>query len=294
MHDAEWETLAVIDGIEALDREDRERLDRHVAAGCAGCRRARARARAAAALLLAVPAPVAPSPQLRERVLAGIAGGAAPTRRSVGAAPQRPSRSTAWRWRSVAAALVVVGLLGFLGRALLLERDERRELQVQLAEAEQRIEALARDQRRALADRDLAARERDVRAEALATAVRERDALASLVEVLGAENLRMLALSGRGAADGAQARAYLAPDSGRVVLLGHALPPAPAGSSYQLWLIHDGQPISAGVFDVDASGRARLETAAAAPGPGDVAVAVTIEPAGGVPAPSGPIVLAPR
>jgi hypothetical protein len=289
---AEWERLADIDGIGALDPEDRERLDAHLAEGCASCGPTRDAMRGAALWLLCVPAPVAPSAELRERVLALLAGrDDAPARRPGAApAPRRARAALVPRLARIAAALLVAGLLGLLARGLLLEREARSGLETRLAAAEARVEALAREKRQAVGDVE---RERDAKARDLAETLHERDALASLVEVLGAENLRMLALAGKGDASGAEARAYVAPN-GRVVLLGHAFPPAPPGRNYQLWLIQDGQPISAGVFEVDADGRARLASAARAPDAGDLAVAVTLEPVGGVPAPSGPVVLAPR
>lgn len=289
---AEWELLADIDGLGALDPRDRERLDAHLAEGCPPCASIREASRAAALWLLCVPAPVTPSAELRERVLALVAGPRGPVarRRDATTAPRHPRAARALPLGRIAAALLVAGLLGLLARAVVVERDVRLDLETQLAEARDRMEELAREQRRVVGDVE---RERDAKLRDLAETERERDALAALVEVLGAENLRMLALAGQGDASGAQARAYVAPN-GRVVLLGHALPPAPPGSNYQLWLIQDGQPISAGVFEVDADGRARLASAAPAPQAGELAVAVTLEPAGGVPAPSGPVVLAPR
>lgn len=70
------------------------------------------------------------------------------------------------------------------------------------------------------------------------------------------------------------------------------LPPAQPGKTYELWTFSEGRPRPAGVFDVDASGTA---THRIAPTGGRVeGFAVTLEPAGGVPAPTGPIVLAAR
>jgi anti-sigma-K factor RskA len=65
------------------------------------------------------------------------------------------------------------------------------------------------------------------------------------------------------------------------------------GHSYQLWILRGDEkpPMSAGVFDVDAEGRAELEVSDM---PVDVPIAglaVTLEPRGGLPAPSGKILL---
>jgi anti-sigma-K factor RskA len=79
------------------------------------------------------------------------------------------------------------------------------------------------------------------------------------------------------------------------LLVASGLPQAPAGKTYQLWAIAGkNPPAPAGVFDVDAKGTGRLRVPPLS-GPGKVDVfAVTLEPAGGAPAPSGPVYLAGR
>jgi anti-sigma-K factor RskA len=68
-----------------------------------------------------------------------------------------------------------------------------------------------------------------------------------------------------------------------------ALPP---DKSYQLWLVPaEGSPISAGVFTPDASGNSTVLLPQLGTGISAKAFAVTVEPAGGVPAPTGPKVL---
>ena len=69
------------------------------------------------------------------------------------------------------------------------------------------------------------------------------------------------------------------------------LPPAPEGKAYELWALGGPQPRPAGLFNVDPEGRVvqKLEPAGEAKG-----FAVTLEPATGVPAPTGPIVMASR
>lgn len=103
---------------------------------------------------------------------------------------------------------------------------------------------------------------------------------------------QIVSLDGLEPAPSAKARMiWHAPAGGLFVASG--LPAAPAGKTYQLWAIAGKDaPVSAGVFDVDAQGTASLRVL---PRPGldrvDV-FAVTLEPAGGLPAPSGPMYLA--
>jgi anti-sigma-K factor RskA len=76
------------------------------------------------------------------------------------------------------------------------------------------------------------------------------------------------------------------------VFVATGLPAAPEGKTYQLWAIAGGSaPVSAGVFTVDTSGAGSLSVR---PLPGVATVnafAVTLEPVGGLPAPSGEMYL---
>lgn len=63
----------------------------------------------------------------------------------------------------------------------------------------------------------------------------------------------------------------------------------PDEHSYQVWLFHDGTPVPAGVFVTDEEGRAVFR--AEAPVRGAELVAVTLEPAGGLPEPSGEVLV---
>jgi len=96
-------------------------------------------------------------------------------------------------------------------------------------------------------------------------------------------------LAGSGPAAGATAT-LVEPVSGRPLLVTQALPPLPASEAYQVWVIRDGQPSSAGVFPPGAGGQLLGELDQSLEGASTVAV--TVEPAGGSPGPTGPIVLA--
>jgi anti-sigma-K factor RskA len=65
------------------------------------------------------------------------------------------------------------------------------------------------------------------------------------------------------------------------------LPPLPAGKIYQVWLVAGGPPVSAGLVAPDEVGRGASFFRTPVDVTGPVTVAVTIEPAGGVPAPTG-------
>jgi anti-sigma-K factor RskA len=97
----------------------------------------------------------------------------------------------------------------------------------------------------------------------------------------------MVVLAGQAPAPTARARMMWHAKAGGVFVAA-GLPEAPVGKAYQLWAIAgDRAPVSAGVFSVDASGTGSLSVRPL-PGVSTVnAFAVTLEPAGGLPAPSG-------
>jgi anti-sigma-K factor RskA len=108
----------------------------------------------------------------------------------------------------------------------------------------------------------------------------------SAMAVLAAADLTRVDLQGAPAAPQAAGRALWSRQSG-MVFAANNLPPLPAGKIYQVWLVAGGPPVSAGLVAPDETGRgvAIFRTPVDVAGP--VTVAVTIEPEGGVPAPTG-------
>ena len=103
--------------------------------------------------------------------------------------------------------------------------------------------------------------------------------------VLRASDVMFYSLAGSGGAANAHARAYVTHKNG-MVFTAEGLPALPAGKVYQLWVIVAAKPVSVGIFTPDADGRvnAVMNTPDIALMPG--AVAVTLEPTGGLPQPS--------
>ena len=108
----------------------------------------------------------------------------------------------------------------------------------------------------------------------------------SAMAVLAAADLVRVDLQGAPAAPQAAGRALWSRQSG-LVFAASNLPALPAGRIYQIWLVAGGPPVSAGLIAPDESGRSVgiFRTPVDVTGP--VTVAVTIEPAGGVTAPTG-------
>jgi anti-sigma-K factor RskA len=104
--------------------------------------------------------------------------------------------------------------------------------------------------------------------------------------VLAAPDLARIDLQGQTVAPNARARALWSRSRGLVFTAAN-LPPAPAGKTYQVWVVTAQAPVSAGLLAPDPTGgdtEYYMTPPDIAP---PIAVAVTLEPAGGVPAPTG-------
>lgn len=112
--------------------------------------------------------------------------------------------------------------------------------------------------------------------------------LSAEMTALSAQDTRTIALSGQEIAPSASARVFLEPNRRRAIVFFHALPVNPNDKSYQLWIIRADQPkpMSAGVFDVTQSGDASIVIENLPVATEIKALAVTLEPRGGVDQPT--------
>lgn len=285
----EYKQMLALEAVGALGEADgATALASHLET-CAQCRAELNELREAAAMLAYTVVPVAPPAHLRERTLAAIKSGVAP-RLDASAATNDGFAGTTGRnreplpraglWQLLAqrpalgfgavAGVVLICVLG-IAAALLWKRTN--ELNAEVA----RLNARAQ-----VAQEELA-RERAEVARGRAELVRAHE----IEEVFTTPGAPMTLLAGTNAAPGARARLVLDRQSGRAVLIAHALPPAPAGKAYQLWYISGGKPLPGGVFTTDAQGHATLQDRMPAEGLGATLFAVTLEPEGGVSAPTG-------
>jgi hypothetical protein len=110
-----------------------------------------------------------------------------------------------------------------------------------------------------------------------------------LVSMLQAGNLSVVPLHGTGTGSGVA----LIADGARLALFPANLPPAPAGRTYQLWLIHDkgAAMVNAGTFKGGSNELPSLQFTSKPLLAGVKGVAVTEEPAGGSAQPTGPKIL---
>lgn len=284
----EHKELLPLAALGATDEREQAALDAHLAA-CGECR-AELRSLADTAALLALDAvPVAPRPELRSRVLSEIksirqetAARAEPAARAATVVSleeartarrrdERPASSSgrrpAFLYGALAASLVVAAL------AVAFAVTQRRE--------NGRLQAVIAQVSRQLAD---------TRSQLEGTTTELARARFES-ELLSAPDSHTADLTGTELAQTARAKLVFSDTTGEAVLVAAQLPPAPAGKAYQLWYIAGGKPLPGSVFTTDGSGRGELRERIPPEGRRAEVFAVTLEPAGGLPAPSGEIYL---
>ncbi len=170
---------------------------------------------------------------------------------------------------AIAAALALVAVWGVARQAALgseVERlhGERRQLLARAQSLEQRVTQVEAESRR----------------------------LARTLSILAAPGVESVRLAAMGSSHSG-GRAYVNPGDRRAVFYAFDLPPLAPDKTYQLWYIDDqDRKTSAGTFNVDAHGKALLVVDEPLPVERIQAWAVTLEPRGGMPQPTGPLVLA--
>lgn len=294
-HDDVRAALAA-EALGALDGPEREQVRAHLA-GCAECRaELDSLQEAAGALAFAAPYRAmepARAGRLRARLVARAAADrpAAPEGSDgqsgqgypVGFAPapappaeeRRPdvipitaARSRRFNAGWLAAAASVLLLIGVGAYALSLQG---------------RVDALASRAESLEAERVRLAAERGRLERSLAD--RER-----LILALAEPTVRVINLAGSQERD-PSGRMFWDPKSGTWTFFAHHMPALRQGREYQLWILTPEKAIDAGTFRVDPTGHAEHQAKYELPPEAVQGIAVTEEPAGGVPVATGPIVI---
>ena len=263
----------------ALDPADRQRLEEHLARGCAECDAALEEFSAATVLVAASAGRAVPTPALRQRVLAAAqaAGGAGapvaavPAGREPMAGKRTPAAAAAGRivelrprpawttWVPIAVAAALAVTSGVLWvRTQVLSRNLGASMR-QLAQLEQRIGE----------------------EEKWSAVLRAVGARVSLLEPTTEGDSRL------------RARATYDPATQRAVVVFENLY-QPSDRDYQLWVIRAGATANLGLVRPDPDGRATLRLEHVGDSFALSAFAVSLEPKGGSPnpaAPTGPVVM---
>jgi hypothetical protein len=171
----------------------------------------------------------------------------------------KPQRSAAWGWVALAAAIVL---------AVLLASQKAATARAVMAANEQAaLESAALDTVRGR----LASRDREIAA-------------------LTGPTTSVVGLNTTGAAE-ATALMFWDKTNNSWAFYAHHLPPLPAGKTYQLWLLTPSSKISAGTFTPATDSSVEVHATYALPRDALKGVAVSEEPSGGVPQPTGRIVI---
>jgi anti-sigma-K factor RskA len=197
--------------------------------------------------------------RIRMRLLARAQADRAPIDISVAPKSTAARRSSMGTWLALAAAIVIVVLLLNQGRST----------KADLAQANEKAAA-------ATAALDTAQAK-------LAQSKREIDALTG-------SNTEVVGLNTTGAAE-ATALMFWDKTNNNWAFYAHHVAPLPAGKAYQIWLITPTQKISAGTFTPASDSSVEVHATYALPPNALKGVAVSEEPTGGAPQPTGRIVI---
>jgi anti-sigma-K factor RskA len=258
----EYKDLLTIEAINALDVRERQELKNHLAT-CDECRNELRALQASFAALTYTSVPVAPSPELRSRVLEQIKG----TQSAKHTTPntnvvQFPERNKSavksyqpFIYATVAASIVIA--LFSLPLFTLWKRNN--EMKLELVRVNEQMRQMKEE----------IARTQEMR------------------EVITNPESNLMVLTGTEMAPKAGAKLIYDRRTGRTILFAHNLPPAPEGKAYQLWFIVEGKPLPGGVFTTDHAGQAMLRDQMPKGGSNVSIFAVTLEPAQGMQSPTG-------
>ncbi len=109
------------------------------------------------------------------------------------------------------------------------------------------------------------------------------DNLKNDMNIIKSPSYMAVTMKGQPVSPNSIAVVYWDKTTGQVYINANNLPAPEAGKQYQLWALKDGKPIDAGVFDMNGQMQLMKNITEAD------AFAITLEPAGGLPAPSGSI-----
>ena len=280
---AEFKELVGAHAIDALDAEERAACEAHLASGVAheGCTEALAEARTVAEALLASPPPVKPSKALWAAIEADVRK----TPQASPHAPQPPPANDERRagrgGRSALPWLIAALLL----LALFFTGWSRMELADKLKDVRAQGDAAKKD-----ADQLVSATDARRRCEQDLDALKSELALRrEAVAMLRSPSARVVALASQpGAPSGLSATALVDLGKKRGMLVVGGLTPQ-AGKDFELWVIKGTEKRAAGLLRGDGELVALIDPKLLADGAD--ALAITLEPAGGGPAPRGPAVL---
>ena len=270
-----WRERAALHALGALAGEERREFEAHLQT-CMECAAELLTLRPAADALAQVVPSIDPRPELRDRVMAAALDAplaAAPSSAHARVTRVKSARPSPLTWLSAAAMLLVAIGLGVYANGL---RNRVARLEVELDDARAQSATL---------------QARVGKAESALTAAQTQVASAQTqLDVLTAPDARRVALAGQAVAPTASGRADWSPSRGLAVSVAN-LPPLLPMRTYQVWLLTSGKPVSVGLLPADTATGRTVVFAPPLDAPQPTGVALSEEPEGGVPQPTGAIYL---
>jgi hypothetical protein len=318
----------------ALDRAERQVLEAHLLSGCSSCHSALKDYQSVASFLPFGLSPMQAPRALKSKIMAARKSDPTTVdsllketgRPSLEPGewmnhlfpPIAPARSVTLPWVIGLGMLLVVGIGGYIAWTyadrLSNATEKIRQLETTLEDRSTRIASLQRDL--SLRDRTLAEwqveaqrkandaiqlkaelmeREMDLETarEELSVAMRGKVPQDELASLLRRPDAKVVTLTGSDIARGATAVLLYNPGTQKIWLYSANLPECPRGTAYQLWAM-DQRPVSIGTFHYGAGETAHLLVKRLPEFEKASKFAVSLEPTGGRPQPSGPLYLVSR
>lgn len=256
MSHQEFQDLAALDALGALDEQEIVALHRHLSE-CDECQTAEREYQESASLLALALDPVEPPSRVRAQLMRHVEGDSR-TQDLPSPVDFEPRRRS---WWALAAAVFFLALFGWSELRVRANREELQQL--------------------AATTRELSEENRRVKT--------ANETLASQVRELSSPSNRTVELIGQAAAPSARARVFLNDQKRAGFIFFQSLPPTNPDQEYELWVIREGAPApeAAGKFEVDSTGEAKVLLKDLPVGNTIKAIAVTLEPKGGAAAAEG-------
>jgi anti-sigma-K factor RskA len=251
-----FDEIAALEAVGAATADESRSLAEHLE-GCNDCAALARAYRETAARLPLMLDPVSPPPGVRRSIMDAVSASFRPVTLEI---PYRPRPFIDPRWYAIA-ALLFLALWGWREVGIRVEREQVRAERAVAARLEEERHLLAADNRRMMAQ----------------------------MQELAAPGTRTIALAGQKMAPSASARIFMDPARRRAIIFFYDMPPNPSNRSYELWIIRADKkaPEGAGTFDVDPESHRSSMTIERLPVDTEIkALAVTLEPKGGVTTPT--------
>jgi anti-sigma-K factor RskA len=291
---------------ETLETDEAAGVEAHLQSGCEECiERYRELAELSARLASTVPQRIPPQ-RIRENLFEKIRE----TRFEGRTSSNRSRYNIGWMTAAIAAVVAVFLLvqtsrlrdqvarrgddliqmdeeIASLNKELLEKSEELSVLEQNLADSRDDNVALLHDMEGRQEEMSSLHRDLATRQEELETLQRDLAAYEDATVLLGQPGMQFVDLSGVEPNAQAFGKVVIDPNRGTGIVYMYRLPQAPEGMEYQLWVMREGKPTSVGTFTVADDGSGMLSMNAV-PDPTEIAsFEVTIEPAGGMPEPTG-------